>query len=409
MLHFEYKGRNDSGKEVNGKLDAVSKEVAISILKRNNVIPTQINVVAKNDNLAAVISDKLNLNQPSLTDMILFSKQMYALLKSGIPIIRTMKIVSGTVKNERLESSLTDMVSSLEGGVTLGQSMRKHPKIFPSIMQALVDVGENTGSLDLVFQRVAEHLQREDVTKKQVKSATRYPMIVVIAISVAIAVINIVVVPAFKNFFDQFQTELPLPTRILVASSDFMVNYWYLILIVLVGGIGSWLYYINTERGAMVWGKYQLKLPLVGVLIEKSVLSRFARSFSLTSRTGVPLLDSISLIANTADNVYVSKNIMLMRYNIQRGESLATAALHTGMFPPLVMQMISIGEETGEIDRLLDEIADFYEDELDYELKRLGEAIEPILITFIAVLVLILALGVFLPMWDLSKVALGGH
>lgn len=409
MLHFEYKGRDSSGKEVKGRLDAVSKEVAVSILKRNGVLATHVNVVTKQDSLSDALTEKLNLNKPTITDMILFSKQMYALLKSGIPIVRFIKIVSGTVKNERLESCLEDIITNLEGGLTLSQSMRKHNDIFPNLMQALVEVGENTGSLDLVFQRISEHLDREDTTKKQVKSATRYPMIVVITISIAVAVINVVVVPAFKNFFNQFNADLPLPTKILIASSDFTVNYWPFILIFLIAIAASWVYYIRTEQGSMFWGRYKLRLPLVGGLIEKAVLARFARSFSLTSRTGVPLLDSISLIAKTADNVYVSRNIMSMKDNIQRGESLATAALHTGMFPPLVMQMISIGEETGEIDRLLDEIADFYEDELDYELKRLSEAIEPILITFIAVLVLILALGVFLPMWELSKVALGGH
>lgn len=262
MLHFEYKGRDSSGKEVKGRLDAVSKEVAVSILKRNGVLATHVNVVTKQDSLSDALTEKLNLNKPTITDMILFSKQMYALLKSGIPIVRSIKIVSGTVKNERLESCLEDIITNLEGGLTLSQSMRKHNDIFPNLMQALVEVGENTGSLDLVFQRISEHLDREDTTKKQVKSATRYPMIVVITISIAVAVINVVVVPAFKNFFNQFNADLPLPTKILIASSDFTVNYWPFILIFLIAIAASWVYYIRTEQGSMFWGRYKLRLPL---------------------------------------------------------------------------------------------------------------------------------------------------
>ncbi|MDB6096903.1 MAG: biosis protein MshG, partial [Francisellaceae bacterium] len=232
------------------------------------------------------------------------------------------------------------------------------------------------------------------------------PMTVLIVIVIAVIIINIVVIPAFASFFKQFGATLPLPTRILMATSNFMLHYWFILLAIVIASISSWIMYLNTSEGRFFWDKWKLKLPIVGSIFFRSLLARFSRSFALSIQTGVPLMESIGLIAKATDNSYVSEKIINMRQNIERGESLTQAAVNSKMFNPLVLQMLTIGEETGEIDRLLDDVAKFYEDEVDYEVKRIGAAIEPILISVIAILVLILALGVFLPMWDISKAAM---
>lgn len=345
--------------------------------------------------------------KPRLSDLIIFARQMYSLTKSGVPLLRAVRVLADNVKSEGLKVALEDVLVRLDSGQSFSTAVGKHPTIFPGLVQSLISVGESTGDLDEIFKQVSVYLDREDDTKKRIKSAMRYPIIVMLTIVVAIGIINILVVPAFAQFFQRFGSTLPLPTRILIASSNFMINYWYLILLGILLIIFAWVSYLKTNTGRLKWDRVKLKIPLVGSIIERSLLARFARSFALTSRTGVPLLEAIAVIAKTTDNVFVAERILSMRQGIEHGESLTSAARNCGMFSSLVMQMMTIGEETGEVDRLLDEVADFYERELEYDLKKLSEAIEPILIVIVAGMVLVLALGVFLPMWDLSKVALG--
>lgn len=356
-------------------------------------------------NLNTQINDFLA--RPKLNDLIIFSRQMYSLSKAGVPINRSISVVKESAQNVALKAALASIIISIESGKSLSEAMSKHASIFPVIMRALISVGENTGALDSVFKQIAAHLQREDDTRKRIKAAMRYPMMVIITITIAIGIINLVVVPSFANFFASFGAELPTPTKILIASSSFTINYWYIVLMFLVGIITAWCTYIRTPAGRMAWDRAKLKIPLIGNIVNRSLLSRFARSFALTSRTGVPLLQAIKIIADTTDNVFVSARIMSMCERIERGESLGNSAKASGMFSSLVLQMITIGEETGEVDQMLDEVADFYEQELDYDLKRLSSSIEPILLIIVAAMVLVLALGVFLPMWDISKVALG--
>jgi MSHA biogenesis protein MshG len=335
--------------------------------------------------------------KPKLNDLIIFARQMYSLTKSGVPLLRALKVITDNVRSEGLRIALEDILVRLDGGQSLSIAISRHPAIFPGLVQSLINVGESTGDLDEVFKQIAIYLDREQDTKKRIKST----------IVIAIGIINILVVPAFAQFFHRFGASLPLPTKILITSSNFMVNYWYLIVIMMILSIAGWTSYLKTQAGRMKWDHIKLKLPLVGNIIERSLLVRFARSFALTSRTGVPLLEAITVIAKTTDNVFVADRILSMRQGIEHGESLTSAARSCGMFSTLVMQMMTIGEETGEVDRLLDEVADFYERELEYDLKKLSDSIEPILIIIVAGMVLVLALGVFLPMWDLSKVALG--
>ncbi|MDH5709317.1 MAG: type II secretion system F family protein, partial [Hylemonella sp.] len=272
---------------------------------------------------------------------------------------------------------------------------------------AMVRVGEMTGRLTEVFQRLAEHLEFERDVRERIKQALRYPTFVVIAMAVAIVIINLFVIPVFAKVFAGFNAELPLITRGLLAFSSGMITWWPLMLAMSVGAVVGVRSYLQTDQGRYRWDRRKLRLPIVGPIVLKATLARFARSFALSSQSGVPLVQALTVVAQTVDSSFIGARIEQMRDGIERGESISRCAAATGVFTPVVLQMISVGEETGELDSLLFEVAEMYERETDYAIKGLSAAIEPILLVCIAVLVLLLALGVFLPLWNLGQAASG--
>jgi MSHA biogenesis protein MshG len=308
--------------------------------------------------------------------------------------------------NKSFARVLKDIRESLDAGRELSAAMRRHTDVFSSFYLSMVRIGETTGRMEEVFLRLFYHLEFEREMRERVRSALRYPMFVMIAIVIAIAVINIFVIPAFAKVFAGFNTELPLMTRILIGSSNFTIQYWPVILAAAIGAGIAFKTYIGTAAGRHNWDKWKLKIPIVGKIVLKATLARFVRSFALSSKSGVPIVQGLSVVASTVDNAYISSRIEQMRDGVERGESILRAAIATGVFTPIVLQMIAVGEESGSLDDLMDEIADMYEREVDYELKTLSAQIEPILIVVLSMLVLILALGVFLPMWDLGRAAM---
>ena len=381
----------------------------VTVLNQQGVIPVSITENAATK--AAAQRDKSTGGRRwwggrsvGIEELIVFSRQMYSLNKAGVPIIRALNGLAATVKNEALQMVLKDVADSLESGVDLASSLNRHPKVFSDLFVSVIHVGENTGRLDLAFKQVASYLELERETKKRISAATRYPIFVMVAIVIAIGVINLLVVPAFADMFDNFDAELPWQTRFLIWCSDFTISNWYWILLFFVGSFLGWRHYVNTKAGRLEWDRMKLRLPLVGDIFERINLARFARTFSMVNRAGVPIIQSLTVVANAVGNAFVSSRILMMASNIERGESFSRTAANTGLFSPLVLQMIAVGEETGNMDELLDEVADFYEQEVDYDLKKLSDKIEPILLVVVAGMVLVLALGVFLPMWDLSSV-----
>jgi MSHA biogenesis protein MshG len=291
--------------------------------------------------------------------------------------------------------------------MSLAPALGQHPAVFSNLFLSLIHVGENTGRLDMAFKEVGKYLELEKNTSKQVKSAPRYPMFVMVAIAVAIGVVTVFVIPVFEDAFNRLGADLPWQTVALMATSAFVVDYWPFILatiFILVTGFTHWK---STEAGRLRWDEAKLKFPLAGPIFERVALGRFSRTFSMVLGAGVPIVQGLNVVAGAVGNAFVAQNVEKMREGIERGESLHRTAANSNMFTPLVLQMISVGEETGTVDELLVEVADFYDAEVEYDLKKLGDSIEPILIVFIAGLVLILALGVFLPIWDLSSVANG--
>ena len=407
MPTFAYKARNTDSQLVVGTLDGVASGAVADVLRGQGLIPVEIKETqAKTHKSSSGLNITLFKQKVSHIDLLLFSRQIHTLLKSGVPIMRALSGLQDAAINPEMKRVIGEIRESLETGRELSQSLARHPRVFSPFYLSMVRVGEATGLLEEIFLRLFEHLEFERYMREQVKSALRYPMFVVLAMAVAIVVVNIFVIPAFAKVFAGFGAELPLMTRILLEFSHFMVTYWPLMLVGLIGAVLAFRAWVGTTRGRYDWDRMSLKIPIAGKILHKAALSRFARSFALGMRSGVPVMQALSNSAQTVGNSYVSRCLEGMRENVERGESLLRATISSGIFTPIVMQMVAVGEESGAVDDMMDEIGDMYRQEVEYELKTLGQQIEPILIVLLGVLVLILALGIFLPMWDLGKVAL---
>ena len=411
MPQFKYAGKSTQGGPQKGVIEAASSQAAAQALLSQNIVP--LTIVESKKRSAENGGDGFDITRlfqqkVGLDEMIIFSRQMYSLLKAGIPIIRAIKGLSENASHKRFQEILKDIADQLEQGRSLSSSMAKYEKVFTRLTISVVVVGENTGKLDDVFLQLALYFEREQETRKRIKSALRYPTFVLIALAIAMFILNLFVVPVFTQMFERFDTELPIMTRVLIGTSNFFVNYWWLLIIVIVGGIFAVKQYVNSTNGRLKWDKFKLKLPVVGSIIERSLLSRYSRSFSMILRAGVPLTAGLSLTADAVDNAHMQKRIKEMRQGIEKGESLLRVSKNSELFSTLVLQMIAVGEETGRLEPLLEESADYYEREVDFDLKSLTAKIEPILIGFVAVMVMILALGIFTPMWNMMSAVKGG-
>lgn len=407
MPFFAYKGRNARGDMLTGVLEGVDSGAIADQLFSNGVTPLEIAVTKAT---AATSGEpwhaRLTAQKVTDLDVQLFSRQLYTLLKSGVPIMRGLTGLQESAINKSFAKIIQDLRESLDSGRELSVAMKRHPRVFDNFYLSMVRVGEMTGRLEEVFMRLFEHLEFDRDMRERVKGALRYPTFVCIAMLMAMVVVNIWVIPQFTKVFASFNAELPLMTRILIATSNFMKGYWPGLLAGAVATVYGWRTYITTPNGRMWWDRVKLKLPVAGKIIHKGTMARFARSFALSMKSGVPMVQALTVVAQTVDNAYLSSRVEKMRDGVERGESILRTAVAAGVFTPIVLQMIAVGEETGSLDDLMEEIAHMYEREVDYELKTLSAQIEPIMITFLGVMVLVLALGIFLPIWDLGKAAL---
>ena len=406
MPRFAYTGRAASG-DVNGELDGSDASAVATLLMSRGVTPLQIDAT-DSDSDAKSTADALAMFQPKVqpADLMMFSRQLHTLLRAGVPILRALAGLQESAVNQRFKQVLANVRHSLESGIELSICFAQQSGVFDNFYVSMVRVGEMTGRLDDVFMRLFKHIEFEQFMRQQVKSALRYPSFVILAMMVAIGVINTMVVPAFANVFKSFGAELPLATRILVATSNFTMNYGWLLAGGSVAGFFLLRRWIALPAGRLAWDRLVLQLPLAGRIVQKATLARFARSFSLALKSGVPIEQALSVVSQTVDNAWISRKIDAMREAVERGDTILRAAIASGVFTPVVLQMIAVGEETGAVDELMDEIAELYNNDVQYELKTLSQQIEPILIVFLGVLVLVLALGVFLPLWDLGRVTL---
>jgi MSHA biogenesis protein MshG len=402
MANFRYKGRSQRGDLVTGELEADSADGVATQLFNIGVTPVEIEPVQEKHDTLSDLWRRLGGGKPSYTDLIMFARQMYTLVKAGVPLIRALNGLTQSTRNAVLADALRDITDSLESGRDLAGSMARHPGIFSPLFVNVVRVGENSGALEESFMRMYQYLSLEKDIRDRVKRAFRYPIIVVTFISAAIAIITLFVIPRFASFFRHAHLTLPWPTRVILAVSDFAVHNWFWVLAALILGGFAFNNYVQTEHGRYKWDRFKLRMPVVGDIVMRATLARFARGFGLSYRSGVPLVQSLTLIARAVGNEYIGERVLQMRQGVERGESLTRTAATTGVFTPVVMQMLSVGEETGMVADMMDEVGEFYEREVDYDLQNLSTNLEPVLLVIMGFMVLILALGVFLPMWNLA-------
>lgn len=402
---FRYSARSQNG-TVTGIVQAADTTAAATWLLEQKLEPLTIEPLQEGGRWSDVWGGLTGSGVPEAEDLILFCRQMFALTRAGVPLVRAFQGLREHTHCSGLKKALGKMIEDLQSGQELSSAMAAHPRIFGRIFPRLIRVGETTGRLDESFHQLFQYLEMDRDTRQRVRAALRYPLFVLLALAVALFVVNYFVIPSFSGLFDRLGADLPLATRLLIATSQFTQTYW---LVVLLGGAGVthlFLGFIKTPRGRYWWDKKKLGLPLVGTVIYQASLARLARTFSIGFRSGLTVAKTLNTVGETIDNAFMEKKLDTMRQVVERGESLTQAAYHSDLFPPLVLQMLAVGEETGNVEEMMVEVAAFYDREVAYKIKSLSDTMEPVLIVMVSILVLILALGIFLPMWNLGAVAL---
>ncbi|MEO8065091.1 MAG: type II secretion system F family protein, partial [Pseudomonadota bacterium] len=363
MAEYSYKGRTTDGKLVNGRAGGDSVDQVAARLIATGVIPLEIasiGVVARSLNFEK-LGRRLGLGQVTTSDLIMFSRQMYTITRAGIPLLRGLRGLIASTHNTQLRETLQEVLESLESGRDLAASFGRHPGIFPTLYVSIVSVGEATGTLDKSFQRLTEYLAQEKDMLDRVKGAVRYPIIVMITIALAAGFLSTFVIPKFAPVFAQLKGDLPLPTRLLLGSSMLVRDYWMYSLGVVAMVVYGVRRYLQTHAGRFRWDRLKLRVPVMGKLMYEAMLSRLNRSLAISLAAGMPMTQTLAVIARSSGNLYVSEKIQILASSVERGESLHRSASASEMFSPLVLQMIAIGEETGALPELLDEAASYYE------------------------------------------------
>ena len=409
MAEFAYRGRSPEGELVTGKLQGGSADAVAGRLIEIGITPVEIRDLAQKTTLT--VNDlwlRMGGGQPTTKDLIMFCRQMYTITRAGLPLLRGLKGLMETTHNDVLKAALVDILTSLESGRGLSQSMAAHPKIFPPLFINLIEIGEASGTLEISFQRLYEYLSMDREVRDKVTSAVRYPIVVMAAVAVALGIITVFVIPNFAPIFRQLGDDIPVPTLIIMTVSNFAVEYWAAMLTAIVLGGAFLSYWKRTDAGRLRWDRLMLQMPVTGVIVRNAAMSRISRSLSVSIAAGLPVNQTLKTVSGSIGNEWLGQKLTSLSAGIERGETLSSTARASGLFTPLVLQMISLGEETGALPELMDEASEFYRREVDYDLDNLSAALEPILIVSVGAIVLVLALGVFLPMWDMIARAKAG-
>jgi type IV pilus assembly protein PilC len=399
---FAYKVRDQSGKLVEGQLEAEDANLVVGKLRQMGYTP--IAVEAKHDNkLKADIKIPGLSGRVKMKDVAVFSRQFATMINSGLSLIRSLAILADQTENEELARVIGEVRLDVEKGVSLSAAIAKHPKVFSRLYIAMVRSGEIGGVLDAVLMRLADTIEKQVELRRKIRSAMTYP-IVALSICILIATAMLLfIVPQFKAIYADLGGQLPLPTRILISASD-MLKKWFPVFIVL-GGVGVYLFrrWIKTENGRMIWDRFKLRMPVFGLLTRKTALARFSRTLAALTRSGVGILEALDIVSETAGNEVVSVALRETQSAVKRGDTLARPLEQHEVFPPMVTQMISVGEETGALDEMLDKIADFYDQEVTATVDALTSLIEPLMIVVMGAMVGGMVISLYLPMFNIIK------
>ncbi len=403
MAKFTYIAKNKEGATVKGELDAPEKGQALDILRGKGFLILKLEQLRELSNIFSSFKFRKG-KKVSLDDLVVFSRQLATLIESGIPVVSSLDILSEQADNETLKSVLIDVRDSVNTGSSLSDALLKHSALFSSLFVNMVRAGESSGSLDVVLDRIATYQEKKSALQKKIKSALIYPM-VVSGMAVAITLIMLLkVIPVFKDIFSGFGAKLPTPTQLLINLSDFLINNFVLLIIFfIVLGIAV-KKYVDTPKGRALIDRYKLRLPIVGSLATKVAISKFTRTLSTLLNSGVPILTALEIVAKTSGNVIVERSVDNVKESVREGESVATPMERSGIFPRMVTRMVSVGEKTGELEKMLAKISDFYDEQVDTSVEGLTSLIEPLVIAFLGIVIGGIVICMFLPIFKISTI-----
>jgi len=415
-MEFNYVGRDSKGTEVKGSLIANSKAEAATILRSQSVAVSRIKEVKKTtkkeektnrSDTQQKIEGSFFAKKPGLDDFMILSHQLHTLLKGGVTLLASVQSMIPYIDNKILRSMLEHIVTDLESGYTMAQSLSRHRQYVPDVMMGMVQAGEVTGNMEEVFLKLGEHFEKEKETQDKIRAVMRYPIIVFIVILVALLVMNVMVIPVFSKIFTRFGSELPFLTQLLLNTSYAINTYWEWFLSITGIIYISWGRWLKSESGRFTWDKYKLKIPVFGTIMHRGTLSRLCHSISMTFSSGMPIMQGLNIAGASTGNLYFAAKMEEMSSGLEEGHTLSVVAERSRVFHPLAMQMLAAGEMTGSVDETMSRVAYYYDRQVEQEIKALSEKLEPFLIFGVGIMVLVLALGIFIPLWDMSSVILG--
>lgn len=406
MAQFKYTAKNTAGRTIEGVIEAPVQRTANDKLRSQRLTVLALNEMKSGEtNFLA----KLNPFKPGVTskDLVIFSRQLATLVSAGVPIVQGLNILSDQIQSVVFKTVISAIRSDIESGITIADAMKKHPKAFEELYVSMIRAGETGGVLDAILERLSSYLEAAEELKGKVKGAMVYPVVVCGVAGAVTLFLLIAVIPTFKNVFASFGGELPMPTQILLAVSNFLRHYFAVIILIPIGaffGIKAWY---KTEKGCIAIDNLMIHSPVIGELLKKVAVSKFTRTLGTLIKSGVPILQALDTVAKTSGNKIVEMAIMKARESIREGEKIADPLKESGIFPPMVIQMISVGEETGNLEIMLTKIADFYDQEVDTAVKAMTSLIEPVIICVMGVVIGGIVICMFLPIFKMSSLIEG--
>jgi len=403
MPSYTYQAINERGAAIKGDIEAESRDSALTMLADRGYIPSKVK--EKGARFVFGQWSRKRLRKPvKPADIILFTKQFNALFKAGVPIIRAFQVLESQTRNSILKDAIISISQSIKQGSSLYGAMEKHGTIFSPLYVSMVKAGETGGRLTESLERLIYIIEHEAKIKADIKSALQYPILVTVALVVAFFVLLTFVIPKFSEMFSRAGIALPLPTRIALMLYNFLVNYWYVLVVCIIALFAALRIYLKTDRGQYTKDTIILRLPVIGSLFIKAAMSRFASILGMLHSAGVPVMTSMRVLSGIIGNAAIAREFERVRELMHEGRGISAPLSSAKYFPPMVVDMIAIGEETGNIEEMLHQVSAHYDDEVSYVVKRLSDLIGPILVAGLAVVVLFFALAIFLPMWDLTKI-----
>jgi len=406
MPAFSYKAKTSAGLVLQGVIDADEQKGAVEKLRGQKLVVLEIAEKTENvlDKIKALIAAQKK-GKVTSKDLVLFSRQLSTLVSAGVPIVQSLGILETQAENPAFKDVLGAVKADIESGLSISDALKKHPDAFPDLYTAMVKAGELGGILDTILERLTVYMESSEALKAKVKSAMMYPAIVLSICAVVTVFLMIFVIPTFKNIFASFGAELPLPTQMLIDISDAMKHFWYLIVAFPIAAWKGFEAFYKTAKGQKLVDGYTLKAPIFGIILKKVAVARFTRTLGTLIKSGVPIMQALETVAQTAGNVVIAEAVLLTRESIREGGHLSDPLKKSGIFPNMVTSMISVGEETGALDIMLSKIADFYDQEVDTAVKGLTSLIEPIVIVVMGVVIGTIVVAMFMPMFGLGELA----